>query len=679
MAAPVFFDLICRHLARLDNGWLRLPPKEPCRFVGWMQRLDQGKESLQLLIGNMETEFLELGRSLQIMAGNATKIQKECAALTDLTEGREEDAAVQFAFQLLKKAEDLILATDEQYDHVFAGFNQLHESLRVISRRYDQMIQTLLPLSFITTQLRIQSSHHDADVQAVFSTLADEISLLVTQVRTALEGQFEDLAATQTRTRKVLNDLTESVAQQKKCVEITWGASRTHLRQLSEALASSGTIVADLASVNRTITGHIGNVIMAQQYQDITRQKIEHIGEAMDQMSMQLETARDGQAGSGCRAEACHFVAKAGAIQLKQVEGVFAELNKAAHDIVEGISGILKNSETAAQSAIAVGDTVLSAGVVQQCKDSVSRILISIRVPVENISGIIETIAPLQSKLNNCTTKAGDLALSVRFFSLNAQIFAAAVPSGWALDVLAHRMQVISDEMILEVRRMSDDIDNLGATLMNLEDRLVDFQELGQHEVNLLATESTFSHNKLGSFENLLPEHIERLKGLQSSFSETASGMVSRVQFPKIIAKASPHSVDMLRDLTEWAEAQDKQGMVASGLSSQVDLLKQGYTMQSERDLHDAALSQATEAQTIKEDDIFELFEAATPALPAETNSPRPDPATDSFGDFELFDVDPSPGLLIVPVVDAVGVLPAGEMPPDVKKQEDLGDNVELF
>jgi hypothetical protein len=40
-----------------------------------------------------------------------------------------QDAAVQFAFQLLKKAEDLVLASYDQYDHVFATFGELQQRL----------------------------------------------------------------------------------------------------------------------------------------------------------------------------------------------------------------------------------------------------------------------------------------------------------------------------------------------------------------------------------------------------------------------------------------------------------------------------------------------------------------------------------------------------------------------
>ena len=658
-------------------GWLRASPKEPCRFVGWMECLGEAKESLQGLINNMEGEFLELGRSLQCLSENATQIQNQCTMLADLTEGREEDPAVQFAFQLLKKAEDLILATDEQYEHVFTGFNQLQESLRAISLRYDQMIRTLSPLTFIIFQLRIQSIQHETEVQAVFSTLADEIASLVSQVQSVLESQFDDLEVARLSARKMHLELAESFALQKKHIEVTWGSSRKHLRELSEAMASSGTMVTDLASINRLITGHIGRVIMAQQYQDITRQKVEHIGTAMDQISSQLGTARDGQVGSASRAAACHFVAKAGAIQIKQVEGVFEELSKAAKDIVDGVSGILESSAAAAKSAISVGDTTLSAGVVQQCKDSVSGILSLIHEPVSNISLIVETLEPLQSKLNNCGKRAGDFVRKVRLSSINAQVFSSHVPKGEALAVLAHRMQEISDEMISEVRMMSDDIDKLSATLQNLEHRLTDFQELGRMDEGLLVGESEISHKKLGDFETLLPTRIQSLKHLQTSFSRTSEDMVSCVKFPKAIDAARPWAIGLFRELTEWAASLEQNHEATSMLPSQVDLLRQGYTMQSERAMHDAALSQ-TKHEILSDDAVnIEMFEGVPATIAPEAADAQQ--ACELFGDFEMFDSASPPEASTIPEMEQAECPPVELRPLVTAEKEDLGDNVELF
>ena len=242
-------------------------------------------------------------------------------------------------------------------------------------------------------------------------------------------------------------------------------------------------------------------------------------------------------------------------------------------------------------------------------------------------------------------------------------------------------MQGISDEMIHEVRTMSDDIGNLSAVLQNLEQRLVDFQELARREEASLVEESEFSHARLGDFEKRLPACIERLKDLQTSFSEKAAFMVSRVQFPKTIVEASPQSMSMFRELTEWAESQEQNGEGAEPNLQHVDILRQGYTMQSERETHDAALRQTAGVLMGKGEAEAEidLFEACPSTPPKETKSPSAEPSPDSFADFELFDTTPSPSPSTVSELKIEGGPAGSEKDPQTKNNDDLGDNVELF
>ena len=76
----------------------------------WSKRLKEEKESLLSLVHGMEAEFLANGDGLERLTRQLDEIQQECLSLSDLTLGRGQDAAVQFAFQLLKKAEDFLLA-----------------------------------------------------------------------------------------------------------------------------------------------------------------------------------------------------------------------------------------------------------------------------------------------------------------------------------------------------------------------------------------------------------------------------------------------------------------------------------------------------------------------------------------------------------------------------------------
>src|ERR1041384_6985094 len=67
--------------------------------------LDEEKRALQGFTAAMEEEFLVLGGLLKTVTSLARQVRTRSDEIISAVPGRSEDAAIQFAFQLLKKAE----------------------------------------------------------------------------------------------------------------------------------------------------------------------------------------------------------------------------------------------------------------------------------------------------------------------------------------------------------------------------------------------------------------------------------------------------------------------------------------------------------------------------------------------------------------------------------------------
>ena len=284
----------------------------------WAQGLQEERESLLSLIALMEGEFVAISKGLMRLSEQMNHIQGQCQLLADLTAGRTEDAAVQFSFQLLKKVEDLLLASYDQYEHVFAAFHELQCWLRQLPKQHNELLRALLPLNILTTAFRIEASRHPAEVQEVFSGMATQVNRMVNEVRGTLESQFDELEASEQIVQRLMEQVSASILAQRKEASSTLEASRNHLRALSQALASSGAGAADLARQNQAVTRHIGNIVMALQCQDIASQKIVHIGEAMEEMRSHLQEASGPD--STTVADPRQFVSRAARIQLHQIQ-----------------------------------------------------------------------------------------------------------------------------------------------------------------------------------------------------------------------------------------------------------------------------------------------------------------------------------------------------------------------
>jgi hypothetical protein len=594
------------------------PPLEAENLIGL---LGAEKDFLLELVHGMEKEFLATGGGLMRLAQQLTEIRKQCQALTDLTLGQTQDAAVQFAFQLLKKSEDLVLASYDQYDHVFATFRELQQRLAQLARQHEQLMRVLLPLNFITISFRIEASRHPEEVQQAFFTLADNVNRTVNEVRATMGRQFAELAASERIALKVMKQIATSIQKHRQEVTTTLETSRNQLRALSNALTISGAGASDLAQLNQAVNRHIGSIVMAQQCQDITRQRIEHVGAAMDEMRLYLDEA--GPVTAATDADTHHFVFRAGQIQLHQVQNVFDQLNRAADNLKSGIHSLRSEAGTAAEVAVKVGSTSLDASVARQCQAGIGEILGIVKQAVQKIGDIIAAFAPLQASFVDCTSKASALAGEVRRAGLNAQVFAIHAPDGATLEVLAGRVRLISEEVIQQVELMGASLNHTTELVNNLRQRLEDFQILGQAEQEVLAREAQLSQEKLMALERAIPLLIRQVTQHQGTFAQSVEAILVEVKFPAAVAAASVRSIGFFRELVAWGNEGSARFSVATAASEKIDLLQSKYTMESERLAHAAAFQPVLAvAAANAPESAFEMFEDFSAPATAVADAP---------------------------------------------------------
>lgn len=571
--------------------WAFLPLLRTSRHserAEWARRLEEEKQALAHFVQATETEFLATGRGLNELARSVQQTSEVCDTLARLATGEVQDAAVQFAFQLLKKAEDLVLASYDQYDHVFVTFDALNASLAGLRKQHEALLRVLAPLTFITVAFRVEASRQPVEVREIFYSLAADIVQAVNEVRRSLERQFEELGASEQIARRLIENVSTSVRQHRRMVAATLETSRGHLRQMNDALAKSGLGATDLSTRNRAIMGHVGSIVMAQQCQDITRQKIEHIQHAMDEIRTHLPELRTGDS----------FVADAAVIQSRQLQSVFDELDAAAAGVVAGIDGLRREAAAAAATAAQVGGTALTSDIGRACQQSFGDILTVIRDAVAQIAHVLAAFRPLQDRFVNCTTKATELARKIRYDALNAQIFAIHAPSGATLEVLADRMRSVTDETVDHIAAFGGALRTSADMVNNLCQRLADFQQLGLSEQQILCAEAEVSQAKLAELEAKVPSLIECISVGQVLLGESADRILEHIHFPNDVAVARARALTFFEGLIRDASPKGAPATRTAAAMAKLAHLKASYTMAAERDLHATALEGA-EAQTV--------------------------------------------------------------------------------
>ncbi len=547
--------------------------------------LQEEKQALESFTTSMEEEFLQLGALLRKITVLAREVRTRSSELMDAAAGRAEDAAIQFAFQLLKKAEDLVGASREQYTNVFHVFEKMRADLSRVAHERDGLMRALSPLEMTNTQFRIQACAFDENTRARFFALADAIAAILKDVQSAVGQRFEELDRTGQATGEVIANLTALVTEHARETERMLAETRAHLSTLNDALQASERSAQSIAQAGSNIAGGVGKAIVALQCQDMARQKFQHICAAIDDMVGHLASGVRGNFGGREEGDCRRFLADASRVQLAQLRAVFGQLDEAAREVDTGLSEIHSDARSMADHAMHSGMAALDGQIIDRAVESIHAVLGVIEKAVSSIKSMLELVVKLKSTFSDCTSHILSLALGLRMVALNAQIFAAHVDTGAALEVVARNTRMIADESMQQLDEISARVAELVDSVVDLEQRLGDYAEFAGIEQALLAGEARESENKLRTLERDLRTAIAAMGPMEKELAETIHHAVRSIRFPEAVKKEASRSTGVFEQI---ASQFSDSSLV---LHRKVQDLKRNYTMQHERAVHESMVS----------------------------------------------------------------------------------------
>jgi len=455
--------------------------------------------------------------------------------------------------------------------------------------------------------------------------------------------RFEELDRTGRATSELVANLTALATEQARETERMLAQTRGHLSTLNSALQSSERAAQSIAQAGSKIAGGVGKAIVALQCQDIARQKFQHICAAIDDILGHLASGASDNFGSTEEADCRHFLADASRVQLGQLRAVFAQLDEAARQVDAGLSEVDSDAKSLADHAVHSGAAALDGEIIDRAIESIHAVLGVIESAVSSIRSVLELVAKLKSTFSDCTSQVLGLALGLRMVALNAQIFAAHVDTGAALEVVARNTRMIADESMQQLDQISARVTQLADAVVDLEQRLGDFAELAEIEQALLAGEARESENKLRTLERDLRAALAAMGPLEKELAQTIQRAIRSIRFPEAVAKTGLRSTGLFEQIVSQYSDSDATS------HRKVQDLKRNYTMQHERAVHESTVS--TESMFGREG-----AEEADKIL------------------------DPDPGSQPESKLPANEVISEGSSSPATREEgEKLADNVELF
>jgi len=402
------------------------------------------ERALARLAAEVEANFVAMGAALQEQATHGSGLAHQGERLISLASGGDHDAtgdAISLAHNMLVSLE----ACTQQTEELLTRLDAYRERTGALLKEEAQVERILAPLRVIQTFFRIESVRLPAEMQAGFHALSGEIPKFEQQVRETFGRHAGALDATRRKIEAATARLRAQADGQKSLV----AADRERLGHTLTVLAGDAAGArerhARLVELMHEIARDAQSLVVSLQYQDITRQKMEHVRAA-------LQDLRAGDV----HAPAWRQTARLEASQCRAVRG---ELDRALQTIAEGslhLRGRLDRIQTECWSRRLSGEAGAAlTGRISALQRVLQEIQELIEPAAQSAVDAVRVIDSFGSVAADVAATAREMAESMRLIALNAQVLAAqAGRDGAGLLVLAERTYAISEE----IRRITENI-----------------------------------------------------------------------------------------------------------------------------------------------------------------------------------------------------------------------------
>ncbi len=612
----------------------------------------------------LEKRFLATSEGVEKLAKNGADFVCLSEKLLNSATGRLGDSAMFLnAVQVIERPLDFLNRSHTQTCELLQRLQQTNQRIDEFINIQAELQRTIAPLKYIQTLFTIESAPLGEEVQVMFGALTKEIKKLHDQVCELFTTKFLELRAIQSTINEVIRELRTQTDQLWVGIAAEKAQIEKSLHKLQAELLENQKREPRISRVGKDINQDIQQIVVGLQYQDIISQKLQHTETALAQIE-EILAAPDGVAflGQLCRLEAG---------QIKAVREDLAGAEKAVQTGVENILGRLVMADSQCLTLAEFQQLTTSAdGMVQVLFDVFDTVRKQIANTVANTGAAFERLRPIGGLASDLTVVVRDLSQRIHLIGINAQVQAAQVRQGVALEVLSARTSEISRATTCLSESVAQHLDELVLGLTQGVKELEAAQQAALIQQQNLADEGALAERNLHALRDGALASLLNLNTLLEEIRDESNGLSLSIDF---VASANTPLAALQSEMQDIIELVGRTADPTTfNAEAFVQQFKRGYTMNSERDVlasvvnsdHGAVVIPAASAGECP----IELFDEPAPVISTVTAAPE-EPA------FALPE-----NRLPLPKPSTNGFVgTASSVAPSPPLAAGLGDNVELF
>ena len=411
--------------------------------------------SLDGLVGQLasveavtEQSFLDLGNRIQNFHSRARDISRSAGAVLELLNGEGGEQALQRLQLLVERCTLWLNTTDEKSSEISDLLKNVLSQVNELEISVMGLRKVIKILHSLRVSTRIEAAKGYASGAAVLTKSLDELGCMVQ------EKVFEIFELTEALVPAINRSISTEEAAQSGSIRVASDAvekARRILGAFLETFLETGHWTGRLKCSSDGVTRSFSEIVSALQFQDITRQRLEHVQKALNNLGQHLERfsqrkdfSNDAEAERlfGCICQLQHD-----------------QLGLASREFFDAATNLAKNLNDMSTNVVAMASDTRS---LLRVSDDVSEnryaivlsALQSIAVHLEKTGNTHLSTANNLTEVNEGIQKVSVLVEEIEFIgeemqllAINAAVSAAhAHQQGAGLDVIAQNIQDVAEE-----------------------------------------------------------------------------------------------------------------------------------------------------------------------------------------------------------------------------------------
>ncbi len=623
-----------------------------------LRLLETCADELHSLGPDTEQEFLGIGENLHKLADTCFTMTAEALKLTALSSFRAEDESAQDV-SFIEETRTIFNDVGNQVQTTINSLNEGEHLLVAILQEVQKLrkpVQDLVGIGktfkVVGVNVKVESSR-DEKTKEGFKILAEEVADISKLVH-------DNCKYCNDKTDGVVRDINASIHALKGSDNQYGGDGEQAIHNILDALEDVGskaeTLAFGIKERSTVMTQGIGEVVMAMQFHDISRQQLENVAKALLDSREKIKIDADGSLAGNNERDALEVYGILN-IQAAHLNSIYEQILTAKQQIETGLRTTMEQSSIQAEDAgtlLEMDGSGSNKSVVNKLEEEIENIVISLNSALQVVKHAAEVSKGVYddvSGIGEFVQKLEGIAFDVKILAINAMVEAIRTgDAGRTLTVLAQELSDLSKE----TRTGATESIGMLQDIMERTEKQVEFAtDLNQNREaidTMIEQAKTLTGTILSSMQEV--STLAQKMGRDSrDLSSRINKLVPGIRFPVIMGDRIGHNWEIICDVIEQIEEKYPQFTQKNPeVEKMMEKLSEKYVMDRERSIH----AQVAGNAHVEEDSDSGDFEM--------------------FGDddgFEMFDDDDG--------VELFDDDPEEETEGEKKKEQEFDDNVELF